>query len=103
MADLQCPSRIVVLGAERAGEVEALREVVGSVTGSRLVRVYAGAEHAAAARQVALVLQLPFAAGDDLDEIADQHPGEAVLVVRDWPEPGPVAMERDGFGWQRLT
>lgn len=102
MGDLQCPSRVVVLTPGRTGDPEALREATGSLTGSRLVRVYAAGPHATHGKQVALTLELPFAEGEDLDEIADLHPGEAVLVVRDWPEPGPVALERDGGGWQRL-
>ncbi len=102
MSDLQCPARVVVLTPALTGDPQALREAVGSVTGSRLVRVYAGRQHATYAKQVALVLELPFAEGEDLDEIADLHSGEAVLVIRAWPEPGPIVMERDGSGWQRV-
>ncbi len=103
VSDLQCPVRIVVLAPERCGDPAALREAAGTVTGSRLVRVYAGGPHAAPGRQVALALELPFADGDDLDTIADLHAGEAVLVVREWSQPGPVVLERDGDGWQQIT
>ncbi|WP_110208775.1 hypothetical protein [Nocardioides daejeonensis] len=102
MSDLQCPARVVVLTPARTGDPDALRETAGTVSGSRLVRVYAGPGLATYARQAALVLGLPVGEAEDLDEIADLHPGEAVLVVRDWPEPGPVLMERDGAGWQRI-
>ncbi|WP_235735842.1 hypothetical protein [Nocardioides alcanivorans] len=102
MSDLQCSARIVVLAPDRVGDPEALRITAGSVTGSRLTRVYAATHLAAYAHQAALALDLPVGEGEDLDEIADLHPGEAVLVVRAWPEPGPVLLERDGAGWQRV-
>lgn len=102
MSDLQCPARVVVLTPARTGDPAALREATGTVSGSRLVRVYAGADAATYAQQVALALDLPVGVGEDLDEIADLHAGEAVLVVRDWPEAGPVVLERDAAGWQRI-
>lgn len=103
MSDLQCPAQVIVLTPERAGDPEALRAAVGGLAGARLVRVYAGTELAAYAQQVALALDLPVAAGEDLDEIADQHAGEAVVVLRAWTEPGPVVMERDAAGWHRIS
>lgn len=102
MSDLQCPARVVVLTPEQSGDPEALRAAAGTVSGSRLVRVYAGPDLASYAQHVGGALDLPVAEGDDLDELADLHAGEAVLVVREWPEPGPVLMERDADGWQRI-
>lgn len=102
MSDLQCSARILVVTPERTGDPEVLREAAGSVAGSRLARVYAAPQWATYAQQVGRALDLPVAEGDDLDEIADLHAGEAVLVVRPWSEPGPVVMERDAAGWQRI-
>ena len=73
MSDLQCPARIL-LARERS---------VGALSGERLVATYD--------------------APVDLDELADRHRGETVLVVGEHGYgPGDVLLEMDADG-RRVT
>jgi probable phosphoglycerate mutase len=120
MSSLQCPARVLVAQhgeASYAGDLaERLRgERIARVWTSSLVSAVATAEIAAARLGVGVELR-ERVDEEVLDEIADEHPGEAVLVVGDGeallatvsrlvgvapaPGPGVVELEKDADGWR---
>ena len=82
MTDLQCPARIFLVrpwppGGDRAPAVaESLRD-------QRVSAVHAAPGGSVAAETLAAALDVPVAAGADLDDLADRYRGEAIAVVAD--------------------
>ena len=112
MSALQCPARLFVA---RSGGAQAL---AAALRGERIARVWCGPlpPSVATAETVAAVLGVGVEVREGLrrlrldggppavlEEVADEHRGEAVLVVGDehtLPDAGYVELEVDADGWR---
>lgn len=113
MSDLQCPARVVLLRQEGAAEaLEWLRH-------ERVAHVYSSASPVAARAALALARELDVGhgtlhelsvvdpqdlSGTVLDQVADLHRGETLVVVAELAgaAEGPVVVvQRDGDGWRQ--
>ena len=103
MSDLQCPARLFLLG----GSSPPAPSVVAALRGQRVVAVYGpepGSDsESEVASRLADELGTAVATTDSLDDVADRHRGEAVVVVGDHGYDEPlVAVEIDADG-MRVT
>ncbi len=99
MSDLQCPARLFLLG----GGGPPAYAVVAALRGERVAAVYGPATGSEAESEVearlAAELGTEVATTDSLDDVADRHRGEAVVVVGDHPYDQPlVLVEIDADG-----
>lgn len=92
MSDLQCPARLFLL----SGSGPPSSSVVAALRGERVVAVYRPTSGSDAETEVAsrLADELGIEASttDSLDDVADRHRGEAVVVVGEHPYDEPLAL-----------
>lgn len=111
MSDLQCPARLFLTRPRDEG---ALRRLAAALADERIAAVFSGDQPAAvrAGEELATLLAVSWteraelrdltAAVEEipaLDELADAHRGEAVVVVGGLTGDEIVALERDADGW----
>jgi SAM-dependent methyltransferase len=104
--NLMCPARLVLLPAGSTAWVDGL-------TGERIAAVYTGPPVFEGAEQLAerlgvrlTVLDQPVRRDAELQEIADQHRGETVVVLAPELDVGltlPAIVEHTGDGWTRVS
>lgn len=103
MSDLQCPARLFLL----SGSGPLPSAVVAALRSERVVAVYgpvsgSDGEHEVASR-LGDELGTGVATSDSLDDVADRHRGEGVVVLGQHPYDDPlVLVEIDGDG-RRVT
>ena len=111
MSDLQCPARLFLT---RPRDAEGVRRLAAALAPERIAAIVADdrpaagrtAERLATALGVSWTVRAglrdldgPAGGVPALDEIADVHRGEAVVVVGALPGDEVVALEGDADGW----